>query len=214
MAPAHTDLRHPIRSGCDALGIGLSPRAVDKLAAFVTLLAKWNRVYNLTAVRQPGEMVVRHILDSLAILPWLPDGRLLDIGTGAGLPGLPLAIARPGLSLVLLDASAKKLRFVRQAVAELGLDNVQAENCRLQDYRPSQPFDAVISRAFSSLAALHAGATHLCAPGGVLLAMKGARPLAELTELEQQGLWPELIPLQVPGLAAERHLVRWRPGTE
>ncbi|MGD8937510.1 MAG: 16S rRNA (guanine(527)-N(7))-methyltransferase RsmG, partial [Thiogranum sp.] len=117
-------LAEDIRHGCEALGLALDPAVRQRLGALVELLAKWNRVYNLTAVCEPHAMVVRHILDSLVVLPFLTRGRLLDAGTGAGLPGLPIAIVRPDLSLTLLDSNAKKLRFVRQAATELGLDNL------------------------------------------------------------------------------------------
>ncbi len=204
-------LRPQIEAGCNDLNLSPSSATIDKLAAFVTLLDKWNRVYNLTAVRKPTDMVSRHLLDSLAVLPWITGPSLLDIGSGAGLPGLPLAILRPELNVVCVDAGAKKARFLRQAVAELDLHNVQVENQRVENFSSADGFQQLISRAFASLAAMHTQAGHLCAASGQMLAMKGASPTAELAELQKLGLSPDVVSLQVPDLDAERHLVRWLP---
>ncbi len=195
-----------IAQGLEALPFDLDNRQIGQLAALVGLLAKWNRVYNLTAVREPQEMVTRHILDSLVVLPWLRGDSLLDVGTGAGLPGLPLAIARPDLNITLLDSSDKKLRFVRQAAAELKLDRVDIVHARMQTYQPAQPFDMVISRAVSSLAALYRMTQPLLRDGGRFLFMKGTRPDAELEDFEHAGR-VQIEPLRVPGLNAERHLL-------
>ena len=195
-----------IAQGVEALPFELDSGQVQQLAALVGLLTKWNRVYNLTAVRDPREMVRRHILDSLVVLPWLHGDRLLDVGTGAGLPGLPLAIARPDLDITLLDSSDKKLRFVRQVAAELNLDRVTVVHARMQAYQPAQPFDMVISRAVSSLAELYRLTHHLLRDDGRFLFMKGARPDAELEDFEHAGS-VQIEPLQVPGLDAERHLL-------
>ena len=148
-------VQEDIQRGCVALGLAPDVAVAERLAALVALLVKWNRVYNLTAVREPHAMVVRHILDSLVVLPFLTSGRLLDAGTGAGLPGLPIAIVRPDLSLTLLDSNAKKLRFVRQAATELGLDNLDVVQQRMEQYRPAQSFDMVISRAVASIGAMY-----------------------------------------------------------
>ncbi|MEA2080474.1 MAG: 16S rRNA (guanine(527)-N(7))-methyltransferase RsmG, partial [Pseudomonadota bacterium] len=142
-----TSLQQEIQQGCTTLKIDVTDTAAEKLAGFIGLLEKWNRVYNLTAVRDPRAMVVRHILDSLVVVPFLTQGNLLDVGTGAGLPGLPIAIARPEFPVTLLDANAKKLRFVRQAASELGLGNVEVVQSRMQEYQPARSFDMVISRA-------------------------------------------------------------------
>jgi 16S rRNA (guanine527-N7)-methyltransferase len=195
-----------IRRGCADLGLPVDAAVAERLAALIELLAKWNRVYNLTAVREPHAMVARHILDSLVVLPFLTHGRLLDVGTGAGLPGLPLAIVRPDLFLTLLDSNAKKLRFVRQASAELGLGNVDVVQQRVEQYRPAQAFDMVISRAVASIGELYRDTARLVRPGGRFLFMKGARPQEEIAAFAPPGqLHVEV--LQVPGLDAERHLV-------
>lgn len=200
-------LLEEIERGSRVLGLDLDPAALEKLAGFVCLLQKWNRVYNLTAVRQPGAMVTRHILDSLAVSPFLPAGSLLDVGTGAGLPGLPLSITRPDLRVTLLDSNAKKLRFVRQAVAELGLNQTDVVQARIQEYQPGHAFDMVISRAVSSLEELYRQAQHLLAPGGRMLFMKGALPEAEMKALAPGHETLHVERLCVPGLDAQRHLI-------
>ncbi len=196
--------------GLAALAVRLPPRARDSLAAYVALLAKWNRTYNLTAIREPERMVTHHVLDSLAVLPQLPSReglRVLDVGSGGGVPGIPLAIAQPGWSIVLLDGNHKKGAFLQQAVIELGLRNAQAVVARVEAYRPDAPFDVVISRAFSDLATfVECGARHL-APRGQLVAMKGVFPDEEIANLPA-GIRVVASPaLAVPGLDAERHLV-------
>jgi 16S rRNA (guanine527-N7)-methyltransferase len=202
-----TPLQHDIEQGCQTLQLELSGASLHKLAAFIQVLDKWNRVYNLTAVREPRAMVERHILDSLAVLPFLSQGTLLDVGTGAGLPGLPIAIARPELRLTLLDSSAKKLRFVRQAVSELGLENVQVVQVRLEEYRPAQSFDMVISRAVAKLDELYRRTAHLVRPGGRILFMKGSLPVQEIEELEAGGDILHVERLKIPGSKSERHLL-------
>ena len=199
-------VQEDIQRGCVALGLAPDVAVAERLAALVALLVKWNRVYNLTAVREPHAMVVRHILDSLVVLPFLTRGRLLDAGTGAGLPGLPIAIVRPDLSLTLLDSNAKKVRFVRQAATELGLDNLDVVQQRMEQYRPAQSFDMVISRAVASIGAMYRDTAHLVRPGGRFLGMKGARPDAEIAAFAPPGQL-HVEALNVPGLDAERHLV-------
>ncbi len=195
-----------ITQGVEAMQLSLDATQVHRLATLIGLLAKWNRVYNLTAVRDPRDMVTRHILDSLAVLPHLQGDSLLDVGTGAGLPGLPLAIARPELAMTLLDSSDKKLRFVRQAAAELGLDRVTAVHARMEAYQPAQPFAMVVSRAVSSLSELYRMTRHLVREDGRWLFMKGTRPGAELDDFEHAGS-VRIEPLRIAGLDAERHLL-------
>ncbi len=178
----------------------------QRLLVFVRLLAKWNAAYNLTAVRDPEEMVTRHLLDSLVLLPYLHGSRVLDIGTGPGLPGIPLAVARPDCAFTLLDANAKKTRFVTQAVGELGLKNVDVVQERVENYRPEQKFDTLVARAFSSIADMLKSAQHLCAPGGRFLAMKGVYPEQELAAIPADYAVSEVAALKVPGLDAARHL--------
>jgi 16S rRNA (guanine527-N7)-methyltransferase len=186
----------------------------QRLMEYVTELMNWNRVYNLTSVRKPTEIITRHILDSLSILEHLHGNRILDIGTGAGLPGIPLAIACPEREFVLLDSSSKKLRFVQQTLGILGLDNVRLENFRVDEYHPDIPFDTTICRAFSDLPDYYRHASPLCNGEGRILAMKGVHPMTELECLEDVGVAAEVIPLKVPGMDAERHLVILRPQTE
>jgi len=205
------DLAHSLDEGLAALGIILPAPVRAKLLDYVALLAKWNRVYNLTAVRRPEQMVTRHLLDSLAVLPYLKPGRVLDVGSGAGLPGIPLALAREECRFVLLDSNRKKTRFMHQAVAELGLTNVEVVAERVEAYRPQAPFDTIVSRAYSSIAELVGGARHALAPDGLFLIMKGVYPLAELEGLPP-GLAVEAVHrLRVPGLDAERHVLVVRP---
>jgi 16S rRNA (guanine527-N7)-methyltransferase len=175
------------------------------LMAYVTELMNWNRVYNLTSVRKP-------VLDSLTLLPHLHGDRILDIGTGAGLPGIPLAIACPEKQFVLLDSSSKKLRFVRQTLGILGLDNVTLEDARIEEYQPERLFDTITCRAFSDLPDFYRYAAHLCADGGKMLAMKGVYPMTEVECLEDKTLIDDIVALKVPGLDAERHLVIMHAG--
>ncbi|MGB5737022.1 MAG: 16S rRNA (guanine(527)-N(7))-methyltransferase RsmG [Thiohalocapsa sp.] len=169
----------------------LDAPARDRLIAFLALLMRWNRAYNLTAVRDPAEMVPRHLLDSLAVLPWISRGPVLDAGTGAGLPGIPLAVARPELRFTLLDGNGKKARFVRQAVLELGLDNVEVVHSRLEAYRPAEKFATITARAVASLSDLLGRCAHLAAADARLLALKGRLPEQEIAAL-MDGASPSL----------------------
>jgi len=193
-----------------ARGIVLPGNAGERLAAYLALLAKWNRTHNLTAIRDPERMVTHHVLDALVVLPHLPARagmRLLDVGSGGGVPGLPLAIARPEWQVVVLDSNHKKGAFLQQAIIELGLANAQAVISRVEDYVPAAPFDVVISRAFADLATfVETSARHL-ASGGELVAMKGVYPDEELAHVPAGFRVKALPTLRVPGLEAERHLV-------
>jgi len=204
-------IEQSILEGSERLGVRLPSEAADRLGAYLSLLERWNRAYNLTAVRDPEAMVVRHVLDSLSILPWLRGPRVLDVGSGAGLPGIPLAIARPEHEFCLLDSNGKRTRFLIQVAAELRLSNAGVVRGRVEDYRPKAPFDSVVSRAFATLAALVADAGRLCAPGGRLLAMKGVFPDDELARLPSGYSVVGVYPLRVPSLDAERHLVHLAP---
>lgn len=203
-----------IAQGVVRMGIDAPEGAVACLATYVALLERWNRVYNLTAVRRAEDMVTRHILDSLSILPWLQGPQILDVGSGAGLPGIPLAIVRPELDFVLLDSNAKRTRFMIQAAAELRLTNVQVVRCRVEDYQPEiGGFDSVLSRAFASLAEFLTHAGRLCAPAGRLLAMKGVHPDDELGRLPAGFVVVGVYALKVPGLDAQRHIVHFAPAS-
>lgn len=184
---------------------------MEQLSTYLDLLEKWNRAYNLTAVRQRQDMVVRHLLDSLAILPYLRGQRFLDVGSGAGLPGLPLAICLPEREFVLLDSNGKKTRFLFQARLALELDNVQVTDSRIEDYRPTQPFDGVLSRAFASLPDMVTLCAHLVRRGAWLYAMKGPGSQAEVESLRAAGLEVVLEELEVPGLDEQRSLVMIHP---
>lgn len=200
-------LEAQIGAGIAAMGLALPQAAQERLARYLELIAKWNRVHNLTAVRETEQMVVLHVLDSLSLLAHLERARsLLDVGSGPGLPGIPLAIARPELSVTLLDASHKKCAFLRQAKTELGLDNVEVACERVENWKPAQRFDAVVSRAFSDLADFVDQAQHLVAPGGALIAMKGVHPFEEIARLPATHR-ARVVEISVPSLDAKRHLV-------
>jgi 16S rRNA (guanine527-N7)-methyltransferase len=197
-----------IAEGAAAMGVDLGEEAIAKLAAYLELVEKWNRVHNLTAVREPAQMVTLHLLDSLSILPHIAKAAtLLDVGTGAGLPGIPLAIARPALRVTLLDSSHKKCTFLRQAKTELSLDNVEVVRDRVENWKPESRFEVVVSRAFSDLADFIEQAKHLVAPGGRLLAMKGVYPFEEIARMPATHRVAQVIELRVPRLDASRHVV-------
>lgn len=200
-------LARPLATGLSALGLSLDAIQQQKLLDYLALIAKWNKVYNLTAVREPEAMLTQHLLDSLAVLPHLRATRIIDVGSGAGLPGIPFAIARPEWKIALLDSNHKKTTFLRQACLELGLTNTEVVCERVEQYLPSEKFNAVISRAFSDLGEFARLAAHLAAKDGKLYAMKGVYPHDELGKLPPQFKTQEVIPLTVPGMDASRHLV-------
>ena len=195
-----------------AMGLNLMPQAVDQLGALLQLLAKWNRVYNLTALPDETKWVSHHLLDSLSIVGILPSGRLLDVGSGGGFPGVPIAIADPDREVVLLDSSNKKTAFLRQVVAELSLSNVTVETSRVEDFRPADGFEVVVSRAFADLQTFVKSAGHLCNSAGRLLAMKGAYPERELACLPPASI-DKVVRLEVPLLDEQRHAVLLRPSS-
>lgn len=197
------------KAGVLAAGLNLSDAVQQKLLDYLALIQKWNKVHNLTAVRDPDEMVTLHLLDSLAVLPFIQAKTLLDVGSGAGLPGIPLAICLPELKVTVIDSSQKKASFMRQAKAELGIDNLEVLCGRVEEVRRDEKFDVVISRAFSDLCLFVNLTKHLCKATGAWLAMKGVFPEAELNELAKNlHLTPSKTEvLRVPGLDAQRHLV-------
>ncbi|WP_457673088.1 16S rRNA (guanine(527)-N(7))-methyltransferase RsmG [Thiolapillus sp.] len=201
----------------DQLGKGLARMRISAsreqqqlLLNYLALLEKWNRAFNLTAVRDPVKMVSRQLLDSLSIQHLLEGDRVLDVGSGAGLPGIPLSILNPERDFVLLDTNSKKTRFLRQARLELPLENVEIEQARVEKYRPSQGFDLITSRAFASLPDMLGLTRHLLAPGGGWLAMKGAVPVAELETLGDE-YSVEVHQLDVPEEPGQRHGILIRP---
>jgi 16S rRNA (guanine527-N7)-methyltransferase len=193
--------------GADALGVPLSPAQSEQLELYLDLLEKWNRVYNLTAIRDRAQMVTHHVLDSLAVVPHLRGARVLDIGSGGGLPGIPIAIARPDVHVTLLDSNHKKTAFLNQAVGELRLANVAVAGERAEAWDTADRFDTIVSRAFADLAEFVAVGTRLLAADGVFAAMKGVHPYEEIERLPAGFVVREVVRLQVPGLDAERHLV-------
>jgi 16S rRNA (guanine527-N7)-methyltransferase len=202
--------RTALERGLEELALALPASAREQLLQYLALLDKWNRIYNLTAIRDPLGMVSHHLLDSLAALPHLPlaaAARVADAGSGAGLPGIPLALARPQWQVALIEANQKKAAFLRQARIELELANVEVHEGRIEAWRPADRFGLVISRAFTRLADFVATCRHLVAPRGVLAAMKGKHPRAELADLPADVQCKAVIALGVPFLEAERHLV-------
>lgn len=196
-----------LRDGLERLGMASPDAVADPLLRYIDLLARWNRTYNLTAVRKPEDMVTRHILDSLSVLPWLEGGRLLDAGAGAGLPGIPLAIAKPALDVTLADGAGKKVRFMNHVKRQLGLANVHPLHARVEDVSGEPAFDAVISRAFSSLSSFAIAVRHLAAAETRLLAMKGHYPEEEIAALPAWVTLSSVEKIDVPGLHENRHLV-------
>lgn len=200
-----------LRQGCAELGLETDDRRQALLLRYLELLGKWNRAFNLTAVRDTSAMVRRHLLDSLAVAPHLSGSRLLDVGSGAGLPGVPLAIQFPERDFHLLDSNSKKTRFLFQVKTALCLDNMSIHQARAETFVDSAGFDAVLSRAYASLPDMVRSCRHLLAPGGVYLAMKGVLPEAEIQALENAAAWSvRALPLRVPGLPEQRHLVAIR----
>ena len=196
-----------LQQRCQQMELSLTTEQYDQLLKYHGLLVKWNKAFNLTAVRDPLEMIDRHLVDSLSVLPHIDVERLIDVGSGPGLPGIPLAICRPDLPITLLDSNIKKSRFQFQAKAELGLENVEVIHDRVEKYKPDQLFDGVISRAFASLQDMIHWTDHLCSEQGIFLAMKGMYPVAELEQLPESIKLRQSVRLNVPGTDGERHLL-------
>lgn len=203
--------QNALASGLAALDIALPADAQHKLLAFRDLLLKWNKTYNLTALRDPAQAISHHLLDSLAILPHIGDGNLLDVGSGGGLPGIPLAIARPELAVSMVDTVQKKTTFLQQAVIELALKNVTVHHARVEEM--AGQYAQISSRAFAEIGLFISLTRHLLAPDGRWLAMKGVRPDDELKALPADIMVEAIIPLTVPGLDAERHLIILKAGS-
>ena len=204
-------LEQKLLQGLRAMKIDADAVVRTKLLQFLEMLEHWNRAYNLTAVRDIEQMLPRHVLDSLSVLPYVHGPRVLDIGTGAGLPGIPLALALPTYEFVLIDRNGKKLRFVRQAIHELGLKNVEIVHEAVETYCPPSGFQTLIARALKAIPDMLPGCRHLCAADGVVLAMKGLYPAAELSALDGGFRVRDVVRLTVPGLDATRHLVILEP---
>jgi 16S rRNA (guanine527-N7)-methyltransferase len=197
-----------LSSGLTEMALVISEVQQQQLLQYVALLDKWNKVYNLTAVREPERMIGLHILDSLAIHPYVRDARtLLDVGTGGGLPGIPFAITCPNLQVTMLDSLQKKTTFVRQAIGELALKNASVVCERIEAYQPAHKFEIITSRAFAELNDFVNGAGHLLADNGRMLAMKGVYPHDEIARLPSSHRVEEVIPLNVPQVDGQRHLV-------
>ncbi|HAJ71693.1 MAG TPA: 16S rRNA (guanine(527)-N(7))-methyltransferase RsmG [Methylophilaceae bacterium] len=194
-----------LSAGIAEMGLSVSAMAQQKLLQYLVLLEKWNKVYNLTAVRDPEEMVVLHLLDSLSVLPYVHGKRLLDVGSGAGLPGIVIAIVTPELEVTTIDTVQKKAIFMRQVKGELGLENLTVVHARVERYQPAEMFDQIISRAFSEISLFTELTKHLLVKGGQWLAMKGVMPTQELEKLNMQPA--HIFPLDVANLKAERHLI-------
>jgi 16S rRNA (guanine527-N7)-methyltransferase len=194
-----------LAAGIAEMDLSVSLETQLKLLSYLELLQKWSKVYNLTAVRDPLEMVTLHLLDSLSVLPYIKAQSLLDVGSGAGLPGIVLAICRPQLQVTTIDTVQKKAIFMRQVKGELGLENLEVVHARVENYQPTEKFEAIISRAFSEIALFIKLTKHLIAENGQWLAMKGVASQQELEGLEIK--FNSIIPLKVAGLEAERHLV-------
>ncbi len=185
----------------------LDDKQQSRLIKYVELLNKWNKTYNLTAVRKPEQMITRHLFDSLSICPYVRGKRLLDVGTGAGLPGIPLAIVFPERHFTLLDSNNKKTRFVTQAVSELELSNVDVVQSRVEEFQSAELFDTIITRAYSTIGDMVKQTSHLLAIDGIFLAMKGVNPMTEIGELSVDYVVKESHVIKVPGLEEARHLL-------
>jgi len=205
--PAESQLADILEAGMQNMGVDYTSLQRDQLLAYLKLLISWNKAYNLTAIRDPAQMIALHLLDSLTVLPHVTGEHLIDVGTGAGLPGIPLAIMYPDKQFTLLDSNGKKTRFLFQVRCHLGLTNVVEIQSRVEQHQPRKCYDAVLSRAFTSIADMVDKCHHLLAAQGVFLAMKGKFPQSELSEVAKDYKVETSHTLQVPGVEGERHLI-------
>ena len=201
------DERAALLAGARELGVALTDESAAALLRLLDELSHWNRAYNLTAITERAQMLTHHLLDSLSVAPFVQGSTVADVGTGAGFPGLPLALLAPQRRFVLMDSNGKKQRFVAHAARTLGLANVEALQARVEEVRPAQPFDTVVARAFAALPQLLAWIAPLCGPGTRVLAMKGRLPQEEIAAVAAPWHIGEVVPLHVPGLNEERHLL-------
>lgn len=209
--PGTEELQRLLSKEIALLPFSLPEGSEARFVQFVQLLHKWNSTYNLTSVRDMRQMLTRHIMDSVVIHPYLQGQHVLDVGCGAGLPGIPLAIINPAIHFTLLDSNNKKTRFVQQAISELQLDNITVVTERIEYYRPETGFDTIVARAYSAIDNLVAGIQHCVSTHSIILAMKGTYPLAELDTIPQGYRLDKVEPLKVPGMDAERHVVILKP---
>lgn len=193
---------------CEELHLSVTPEQTDKLIAFLQLLFKWNKAYNLTSVRDPEQMLIVHIVDSIAVSPFLTDKNYIDVGTGPGLPGIPLAILYPEKSFTLLDSLGKRIRFIKQVAYELSITNIEPVQSRVEDFLPKSSYDGVLSRAFASISDMLHWCHHLTDERGGFLALKGQYPDEELNVLDADYKIASIDKITVPGLDAERHLIK------
>ena len=205
-----TERLDQLQAGAEQLGVKLDDATAAKLLAYLALLYKWNRAYNLTAIRDESGAIPRQLLDSLSILPFIGDGSVLDIGSGGGLPGIPIAICRPHQQITLLDSNSKKTRFLNQARMELALDNLTVAQARIESWRPDTPPDIITSRAFASLSQILDWCAHLLGQGTVIVAMKGQYPADELEAIAGRKLDVAIERVIIPGMTGERHIVSIR----
>ena len=200
-------LRNTLEQGLEMLELQLSAGQVSQLLEYLSLMAKWNRAYNLSAIRDSYQAVSKHLLDSLSVAQWISGERFIDVGTGGGLPGIPLAIAYPDKHFALLDSVGKKTRFLFQVQQNLGLKNIEVIHSRVEQYQPEQLYHGVLSRAFSSLCNMTSSCQHLLTNGGKFFAMKGLFPEDELSALEKRYMVETVYPVHVPGLSEQRCLI-------